>query len=64
MFSVYDERISNQTPLVGHSFPVKKYLSVKFFSRTPDQDIYINTKSSPEQNSNSKIKIKEGCGKI
>ena len=29
------------------------------FSRLPDRDIYKITKSPPEQNSNSKIKIKE-----
>ena len=31
---------------------------LKILSRIPDRDIYINTKSPPEQNSNSKIKIK------
>ena len=29
------------------------------FSRIPDQDIYVITKSPPEQNSNAKIKIKD-----
>ena len=32
---------------------------LKTLSRIPDRDIYIITKSPPEQNPNSKIKIKE-----
>ena len=32
---------------------------LKILSRIPNRDIYINTKSPPEQYTNSKIKIKE-----
>ena len=32
---------------------------LRFLSRLPDRDICVITKSSPEQYSNSKIKIKE-----
>ena len=32
---------------------------LKILSRTPDREVYIITKSRPEQYSNSKIKIKE-----
>ena len=38
-------------------FQVKHML--KILSRIPDRDIYIITKSPPEQYSNSKVKIKE-----
>ena len=37
---------------------------LKIFSRIPNLDIYIITKSPPEQYSNSKIKLKEITGKI
>ena len=37
---------------------------LKILSRTPDRDIYIVTKSPPEQYLNSKIKIKEVCDEI
>ena len=37
----------------------KTYLMLKSFSRRPNRDIYIITKSSREKYSNSKIKIKE-----
>ena len=50
---------NNRTLLVGSSFSGKTYLMLKFFSRIPDRDIYIITKSPPEQYTNSEIKIKE-----
>ena len=50
---------NNRTLLVGPSFSGKTYLMLKIFSRIPDRDIYIITKSPLEQYSNSKIKIKE-----
>ena len=50
---------NNRTLLVGPSFSGKTYLMLKILSRISDRDIYIITKSSPEQYSNSKIKIKE-----
>ena len=50
---------NNRTLLVGPSFSGKTYLMLKILSRIPDRDIYIITKSPPEQYSNSKIKIKE-----
>ena len=50
---------NNRTLLVGPSFSGKTYLMLKILSRISDRDIYIITKSPPEQNSNSKIKIKE-----
>ena len=46
--------------LVGCSFSGKTYFMLKVLSRIPpEQNIYIVAKSSLEQNSNSKIKIKE-----
>ena len=45
--------------LVGPSFLGKAYLMIKILSRLPNRDIYIITKSPPEQYSNSKIRIKE-----
>ena len=48
---------NNRTLLVGPSFSVKTCLMLKFLSRILDRDIYIITKSPPEQY--SKIKIKE-----
>ena len=50
---------NNRTLLVGPSFSGKTYLMLKILSGIPDRDIYIITKSPPEQFSNSKIKIKE-----
>ena len=50
---------NNRTLLVGASFSRKTYLMLKILSRIPDRDIYISTKSPPEQYTNSKIKIKE-----
>ena len=50
---------NNQTLLVGSSFAGKTYLMLKILSRMIDRDIYIITKSPPEQYTNSKIKIKE-----
>ena len=50
---------NNRTLLVGPSFSGETYLMLKTLSRIPDRDIYIITKSPPEQYTNSKIKIKE-----
>ena len=50
---------NNRTLLIGPSFSGKTYLMLKILSRISDRDIYIITKSPPEQYSNSKIKIKE-----
>ena len=50
---------NNRTLLVGPSFSGKTYLMLKILSRISDKDIYIITKSPPEQYTNSKIKIKE-----
>ena len=50
---------NNRTFLVGPSFLGKTYHMLKIFSRIPNRDIYIITKSPPEQYTNSKIKIKE-----
>ena len=50
---------NNRTLLVGPSFSGKTYLMLKILSRIPNRDIYIITKSPPEQCSKSKIKIKE-----
>ena len=47
---------NNRTLLVGPSFPGKTYLMLKILSRISDKDIYIITKSPPEQYTNSKIK--------
>ena len=49
----------NRTLLVGPSFSGKTHLMLKILSRIPDRDIYIITKSPPEQYTNSEIKIKE-----
>ena len=51
--------INNRTLLVGPSFSGKTYLMLKTFSRISDRDIYIITKSPPDQYTDSKIKIKE-----
>ena len=53
------ENENNRTLLVGPSFSGKTYLMLKTLSRMPDRDIYIITKSPPEQYTNSKIKYKE-----
>ena len=53
------ENNNNRTLLVGPSFSGKTYLMLKILSRMSDRDIYIITKSLPEQYTNSKIKIKE-----
>ena len=50
---------NNRTLLVGPSFSGKTYLMLKILSRISDRDIFIITKSPPEQYTNSKIKIKE-----
>ena len=50
---------NNPTLLVVPSFSSKTYLMLETLSRKPDRDIYIVTKSPPEQYTNSKIKIKE-----
>ena len=47
---------NNRTLLVGTSFSGKTYLMLKIFSRIPNRDIYIITKSPPEQYSNAKVK--------
>ena len=50
---------NNRTLLVGPSFSGKTYLMLKILSRISDRDIYIITKSPPEQYTNYKIKTKE-----
>ena len=50
---------NDRTLLVGPSFWGKTHLMLKILSRIPNRDIYIITKSPPEQYTNSKIKIKE-----
>ena len=50
---------NNRELLVGPLFSGKIYMMLKNLSRTPDRDIYILIESPVEQNSNSKIKIKE-----
>ena len=55
---------NNRTLLVGPSFSGKTYLMLKILSRVLDRDIYIITKSPPEQYTNSKIKIKETSDEI
>ena len=55
---------SNRTILAGPSFWGKTYLMLKILSKTTDRDIYVITKSPPEQYSNTKIKIKEICDEI
>ena len=54
-----DNNNNNRTLLVGPSFSGKTYLMLKILSRITNRDIYIITKSPPEQYTNSKIKIKE-----
>ena len=55
---------NNRTLLVGASFSGKTYLILIILSRMPDRDTYMITKTTPEQYSNSKIKIKEIGDKI
>ena len=55
---------NNRTFLVGPSFSGKTYLMLKNFSRIPDRDIYIITKSTPEQYSISNNEIKETTDEI
>ena len=50
---------NNRSLMVGPSFSGKTYLMLKILSRIPNRDIYIITKSPPEQYTNSEIKIKE-----
>ena len=56
---IENDNNNNRTLLVGASFSGKSYLMLKILSRMLDRDIYIITKSPPEQYTNSKIKIKE-----
>ena len=50
---------NNRALLVGPSFSGKTYLMLKTLSRISDREIFIITKSPPEQYTNYKIKIKE-----
>ena len=50
---------NNRTLLIGPNFSGKRYLMLKSLSRIPRREIYIITKSPPEQFSNSQIKITE-----
>ena len=50
---------NDRTLLVGPSFSGKTYLMLKILSRIPNRDIYIITKSPPDQYSKPKLKIKE-----
>ena len=50
---------NNRTLLVGPFFSGETYLMLTILSRISDRDIYIITKSPPEQYTNSKIKINE-----
>ena len=54
-----DNDNNNRRLLVGVSFADKSNLMLKILSRLPRRDVYNITKSSPEQYSNTKIKIKE-----
>ena len=56
---VTQNNINNRTLIVGPSFSGKSYLMLKILSQMRDRDIYIFTKSPPEQYSNTKIKIKQ-----
>ena len=55
---------NNRTSFVGLNFLGKTSLMLKIFSRISNRDLYIITKSPPEQYSNSKIKIKERSDEI
>ena len=50
---------NNRTLVVGPSCSGKTYLMLKILSLISDRDIYIITKSPPEQYTNSEIEIKE-----
>ena len=50
---------NNRTLLVGCSFSGKTYLMLKILSRIPDRDIYIITKSPPEQYTILKSNLKK-----
>ena len=54
-----DNNNNNRTIFFGPSFSGRTYLMLKILSRTPNRDLYITTKSPPEQYSNSKIKVRE-----
>ena len=56
---IENDNNNNRTLVVGASFSGKTYLMIKILSRIPNRDIYIITKSPPEQYTNSEIKIKE-----
>ena len=56
--------INNRRLLVGPSFLEKFYLLLKVLPQRPNRDIYVTTKSPPEQYSKSIIKIKEIGGEI
>ena len=62
--SIIENGNNNRTLLVGPSFSSKTYLMLKILSRIPNRDVYIITKSSPEQYTNSKISIKETSDEI
>ena len=53
-----DNNNNNRTLLVGPSFSCKTFLMLKILPQIPNRDIYIMTKSPPEQYSSSKIKKK------
>ena len=50
---------NNRTLIVGPSFSGKTYLMLKILSQIRDRDIYIITKSPPEQYSSTKSKLKK-----
>ena len=50
---------NKQKLLVGPPFSGKIYFMFKNFSRKPNQDICLTSKSPPEPYSNSRIKDKE-----
>ena len=50
---------NNRTLLAEARFAGKSYLMLKVLSRMSGKDIYIVTKSAPEQKSNSKTKLNE-----
>ena len=55
---IENDNNNNRTLLVGPSFSGKTCLMLKTLSRISDRDIYIITKSPPEQYTDSKINIK------
>ena len=46
---IENDNNNNRTLLVGPSFSGKTYLMIKILSRIPNRDVYIITKSPPEQ---------------